>query len=1284
MALTQSQISALYVTLFGRVSEGKGNKFWLEASTKNTNLKLEDIANEMLKSSAAKEFFAGSLDSSESFIAHIYKTTLNKDVNSDASGKAFWTSKLNEGMSRGLIVNELLKAALNPEYSKSKDPATKAAHDILVNKIILSNVIAGIVADIPSGDIKNALKDFVELNSAVTAISSKEDIKKIIESKKDVLGIDVSKIDALLEANSKVKIISSLTGMSESDVQKQLESGNSDGNSGGSDGGSNLGSSDQGGSNSGNSDNSNQGGSNSQGSGNSGGSSGGENQGGSGNSGGNSGGTPTPPPVKEEEGGLKAMNLGGVNPTQIGFSAKIEIDGKKYFVSILSSDNTGVNPPLQINEKIKVTEKGEVVRASDGKKLVADAYIVKDFPDGDALAGVGKTSYILKAFTQDGHVFVPKDAVNGISYSQSFANAVYKEDGFFERPFGLVEGTTDGVYAQRVEQNGLANIYKLTKDNQVTYYVSHLEYSLSTGTIVIDGVKPGDKIKFHDGATTLERIASEGELGVNVKQIIKDGDDTIIYVNGSRTGFSNSDDIKIILKNVNLENLNAADGKFVFTQNTVAAGVELVSKDGFVKLFEDSAPAVKIEDVVSIYKKEGKYYADAQASKELGIANKDDDSGSVKVKAIKFDSGEIFTFKSAKASQTKETISAYTLDDIVSKGVAGDTLTISDTTYKFGGFGAGKITTIQGDDFIFETSASSAMTLADAKNITKEKFIAGELEGSFIPNYSSIDMDGVTYNLKQGGGIKSFTATLDKVKNILTLGLKNKIESKAITLSKDTVLTKGDFDFIKDHIDKFDDYAFSSLRLSANDVIGMDKDILDKVKRDSIELTDTQAFTKDQLKALVPNASKLKDKSIQKMASITTEEFNEIFNVGKFPKDKIADNTLDISIASNELNQLISDLGFEKKIVKFIREKDGAKLSVKASDFKQLKDKFIDQVHLTGLARDDKDLIHDPKVESYELGRDSLDIAADEYSFAASKLQGDGKFSIVDSVENILGFIKSQEPSKIASLKFEGSEVEINADQVKMLKDIKASYPDIVFHANKGGYPGLSFKLKASIEDLKSDEFSAIKEFQKLKMEGAGQRIVDIDADEILELTLTQLNSFIDPRYGSGIKAIKFSSDDNVKITQVTGSITAQDSNEIFVLKSDASRLVLSSFSKNDKIDFTAIDASLNSIGNFDVPQPQSSTPHTPVQLENGKIYKTSFTQGWHSPEFSNTFGDDKAFSKNVDNGAKAIVIVDRRGTDYVFKAIDENSNGTLESNEVKLIGQISGYSLDESNIVVG
>lgn len=221
MNITQSQISALYVTLFGRAGEGSGNKYWQYVAS-SQNLTLADIANSMLNSAPAKEFFGSNLNSDENFIAHIYKTTLNKDANSDAEGKAFWLNALKSGTDRGTMVTELLKAAADPKYASSTDEATKAAHNLLVNKILASDAVADAIQNLPAGNQATALKSFQEINNAITATSTIEQIKDIIKSKSN-LNLDSAKLENSLSSASKIKVISKITGKSEKQVEEALK-----------------------------------------------------------------------------------------------------------------------------------------------------------------------------------------------------------------------------------------------------------------------------------------------------------------------------------------------------------------------------------------------------------------------------------------------------------------------------------------------------------------------------------------------------------------------------------------------------------------------------------------------------------------------------------------------------------------------------------------------------------------------------------------------------------------------------------------------------------------------------------------------------------------------------------------------------------------------------------------------------------------------------------------------------------------------------------------------------
>lgn len=222
MSLTQSQISSLYVALFGRASEGAGNKYWQEVS-KTQKLNIFDTANAMLKTTPAKEFFGDSINTNDKFIEHIYANVFGKGTGIDKEGKAFWIEKLNSGIDKGTIAVEMLKAALDPKYASSKDPATKAAHELLTNKIMASNIVADSIENVPqSTDIKKVLKSFIDINNALTPTAKKEDIKKAIENNKSNLNIDIAKLDKSLQDNNKVKILSSLTGKSEEEIKDAL------------------------------------------------------------------------------------------------------------------------------------------------------------------------------------------------------------------------------------------------------------------------------------------------------------------------------------------------------------------------------------------------------------------------------------------------------------------------------------------------------------------------------------------------------------------------------------------------------------------------------------------------------------------------------------------------------------------------------------------------------------------------------------------------------------------------------------------------------------------------------------------------------------------------------------------------------------------------------------------------------------------------------------------------------------------------------------------------------
>ncbi|WP_039888886.1 DUF4214 domain-containing protein, partial [Campylobacter rectus] len=198
-----------------------GNKFWLNAAN-TQNLSMADIANAMLNTGAAKEYFGGNLNTDEKFINHIYENVLGKGAGIDKEGKAFWINKLKEGANKGFIASQLLKEALDPKYSNSTDEATKAAHNLLVNKVLASNMVADSIQNVPNSSIQNALKSFTDINSNISSTLKANDIKKVIQDNKGNLTVDESKLDESAKQNNKVKILSQVTGKSEDEIKQIL------------------------------------------------------------------------------------------------------------------------------------------------------------------------------------------------------------------------------------------------------------------------------------------------------------------------------------------------------------------------------------------------------------------------------------------------------------------------------------------------------------------------------------------------------------------------------------------------------------------------------------------------------------------------------------------------------------------------------------------------------------------------------------------------------------------------------------------------------------------------------------------------------------------------------------------------------------------------------------------------------------------------------------------------------------------------------------------------------
>jgi hypothetical protein len=142
MALTQEQVSMLYVAIFNRASEGEGNKYW-----QNDQPDMVTTANVMLATPDAQEYFGDTLNDNQAFIEWIYKNTLNKTADEDPEGIAYWVNELNNGKTKGEVVTALINAI--EQYKDSDDPKTKEAYDQFMNRVEVSNYTAEHVEKAP-------------------------------------------------------------------------------------------------------------------------------------------------------------------------------------------------------------------------------------------------------------------------------------------------------------------------------------------------------------------------------------------------------------------------------------------------------------------------------------------------------------------------------------------------------------------------------------------------------------------------------------------------------------------------------------------------------------------------------------------------------------------------------------------------------------------------------------------------------------------------------------------------------------------------------------------------------------------------------------------------------------------------------------------------------------------------------------------------------------------------------------------------------------------------------
>lgn len=151
--LTQTQVSQLYVSIFGRASEGQGNAYWMASQSD-----MVQAAITMLNTGAAIQYFGATLNDNQQLIEFIYLNTLGKTYADDPDGINYWVTLLNT-QSIGQVVTSLINAAMDPRY------AGLPAQNQFINKVAVSNYTAETIAAVTD---PTDLSAFVEALSYVT------------------------------------------------------------------------------------------------------------------------------------------------------------------------------------------------------------------------------------------------------------------------------------------------------------------------------------------------------------------------------------------------------------------------------------------------------------------------------------------------------------------------------------------------------------------------------------------------------------------------------------------------------------------------------------------------------------------------------------------------------------------------------------------------------------------------------------------------------------------------------------------------------------------------------------------------------------------------------------------------------------------------------------------------------------------------------------------------------------------------------------------------------------
>src|SRR5689334_4037443 len=134
MAITvamRTEISQLYVALFGRAPDAEGLGFWV--GLRDSGQSLTQIANSMYNTTPARAYYPLFLTNQE-IVASFYVNVLGRTA--DAEGLAFWTAKLNAaGATPGSVITQMINVVANYVALGGTNPAGLTSAALFNNKV---------------------------------------------------------------------------------------------------------------------------------------------------------------------------------------------------------------------------------------------------------------------------------------------------------------------------------------------------------------------------------------------------------------------------------------------------------------------------------------------------------------------------------------------------------------------------------------------------------------------------------------------------------------------------------------------------------------------------------------------------------------------------------------------------------------------------------------------------------------------------------------------------------------------------------------------------------------------------------------------------------------------------------------------------------------------------------------------------------------------------------------------------------------------------------------------